>query len=159
MSNTLPGTYVKHVQKAPNKSILQESLNMSIIIYHVQHTTRNLCQTCSKGTQQVYFTRVSEHVNHNLPCPTHYPEPMSNMFKRHPTLSILQESLNMSIIIYHVQHTTRNLCQTCSKGTQLCLFNKRQEPLVCILLQLSSALQKIFFNQFGVGKFRIQLHP
>ncbi len=31
MSDTLPGTYVKHVQKAPNKSILQESLNMSIM--------------------------------------------------------------------------------------------------------------------------------
>jgi hypothetical protein len=94
-------------------------------VYHVHHTTWNLCQTCSKSTQQVYFTRVSKHVNH----------------------------------VYHVQHTTWNLCETCSKGTQLCLFNKRPEPLVCILLQLSSALHKIFFNQFGVAKFRIQLHP
>lgn len=61
--------------------------------------------------------------------------------------------------VYHFQHTTWNLCETCLKCTQLCRFNKRPEPLVCILLRLSSALQKILFNQFGVAKFRIQLHP
>jgi len=83
---------------------------------------------------------------------------MSNMFKKHPTSLFYKSLWTCQSCLPCPTHYLEPM-STCSKGTQLCLFNKRPEPLVCILLQLSSALQKIFFNQFGVAKVRIQLHP
>jgi hypothetical protein len=83
MSNTVPGTYVKHVPKAPNKSILQESLSMPIMLTMSNTLPGSCVKHVQKAPNFIYFTRVSEPVNN----------------------------------VYHVQHTTWNLCQTCSKCT------------------------------------------
>jgi hypothetical protein len=92
MSDTLPATYVKHVQKAPNKSILQESLNMSIMFTMSNTLPGTYVKHVQKAPNFVYLTR-----DQSLLYVFFYNSPL--LFRKFSSTSLASPSSEFSCIL------------------------------------------------------------